>query len=272
MAAATITDVYPGFGKLADSLTIIGTNFADAPSKTKVYKRKSGDTSWDTVDTARVTWVSATQLTVALNVAEAWDGGLNDIGVSVSTESAPEDTLAQALYFYAAGSDSSANVIVGPPDGVYVAGVYMGDLADATEFAWEEEIIKIFTQHSRVAVKTYKGQTTYTLSVPLAEWSLANIKTVMGSGASISEEGTGRQRLTFGGGGSTLVYGNVMLLLPGPDGKKVGLVFYRCSLSASGSISFAKDENAKLPMKIEVLADTSRAVDDQVGYWEVWTV
>jgi hypothetical protein len=274
MAAATITDVRPGVGKLSDTdlITIIGTNFADSPSLTKVYKRKHGATSWEAVTAGNIAWVSATEIAVTLKVGDAWDGGMNDIGVSVSTESAPEDSMEQALCFYTAGADASANIIVGPPDGVYISGLYMGDLAAASEFAWEEEIKKIYTQHSRLPVKTYKGDSTYTLSVPLAEWSLENIKVVMGSAASITAEGAGRRRLTFGGGTSLVVYDDVLLILPGPDGKKVALVLYRCSISASGSISWAKDENAKLPLKIQVLADTSRAVDDQVGYWEEWTV
>ena len=67
---ATITQVYPSYAKAGDSaIKIIGTDFQDAPLKTKVYHRKHGETSWENVDPTRVTYVSATELTVAIDAA-----------------------------------------------------------------------------------------------------------------------------------------------------------------------------------------------------------
>ena len=47
---ATITDLSPSYAKAGESsLTITGTGFVDAPSKTKVYHRKHGATPWEAV-------------------------------------------------------------------------------------------------------------------------------------------------------------------------------------------------------------------------------
>ena len=271
--AATISSVVPAMAKAGDStITITGSGFVESPEP-KVYHRKHGATEWEAVDATRVTYVSATVVTVAIDDANTddWDEGFNDVGVSVGGESAPEDDLAQALYFYVVGADDPDAVIVGPPDAIYIAGRYMGDLADAFEFSWEEEIRKIYTQHSTLPVKTYKGESTWQIQVPLAEVSLENIKDVLGSGASVEDLGSGRRRLTFGGGGSILTYSDVLVICPGSTGKKLAIGLYRCAISASGSVTFGKDENARLPLRIEVLADTSRAVDDQVGFFEEYT-
>lgn len=267
MAAATLSQVKSRVGKLADVITLTGTNFADAPSKTKVYKRKHGDTAWDTVTASNVTYVSATEITVTLASGDAFDGGMNDIGVSVSTESAPEAYLEQALQFYTAGSDDADNVVVGPPDGVYVGGVYSGDFADAVKLTVSEELKKIFTQHSRYPVQTYPGEASAQLDLPLAEFTPENASLLFGSTATPTDLGSGRKRISFGGR-TALTYQDVMLICPGPTGYKVAVGLYRCALSASGEITWGKDENAKLPVKIEILADTARGVGDQLGFME----
>ena len=104
---ATITDVYPSYAKAGDSaIKVIGTGFLDAPNETKVYHRRHGQTAWENVDPTRVTFVSATELTIAIDAAntDGWDNGLNDVGVSDSGETTPDGFVAQALFFFTAGA------------------------------------------------------------------------------------------------------------------------------------------------------------------------
>jgi len=264
---ATISDAYARAGKLGDEIAIIGTGFEDAPNLTKVYKRAHGETAWEVVTVANLDFVSATELTLTLAAGDSWDGGMNDIGVSTSAGSSPDDSLDQALQFYTPGSDDADNVVVGPPDGVYVEGRYCGDFADAVKLNISEEIKRIYTQHSRYPVKTYPGDSTGGLDVPLAEFTPENVKLTFGSAAAVQDLGSERKRLTFGGR-QAIVYKDVLLILPGPTGFKVALGIYRCGLSASGEITWGKDDNARLPVKLEILADTARAADDQLGYFE----
>ncbi len=267
--AATITKVYPSIGKEGDNITIEGTGFVDTPNKTKVYKRESGDSTWDTVTDSNVTFVSATELTVALAAGDSWDGGLNDIGVSVDTESIPEDSLLKALSVYVAGTDDPDKIVIGAIEGLWINGEYMGDFGDAQELNWDEELVKVMTQHSKAPVKTYKGEATYEMTIPLAELSLENIKKVFGSSASIADLETGRRRLTFGGE-TQMVYCDVMMTIPWITGKNATMGFYRACISASGTLTFEKDGPVKLPLKITILEDTSRAVGDRVGWVEEW--
>ena len=51
---ATITDVKPSYAKAGSSVTVIGTDFEDTPSLTKVYHRKHGETTWEDMDPTRV--------------------------------------------------------------------------------------------------------------------------------------------------------------------------------------------------------------------------
>ena len=261
---ATITDVKPSYGKVDENISVIGTDFQDAPSKTKVYKRKHGDATWDEVTDANVTFVSATELTVALATGDNWDAGINDIGVSDSGESTPDGSLAQALFFYVAGVADPNAVIKGAPEAIYIEGRYMGHSHGGLDIEHEIETSDIETDQSLVPVRTVKVGETFSLAVPLAEVTLENLKDVWGVSATIEDLGTGRRRLTFGGD-SAITEKPVMIVLPAGSGKKWAVTFYRCAIVAPGALSWNRDDQVDLPLQITILADTSRAVGDQVG-------
>lgn len=261
---ATITDVKPSYGKVGENITIIGTGFSDSPSKSVVFKRKHGDATWDVVDAANVTYVSATELTVALAAGDSWDAGMNDIGVSDSGESTPDGSIAQALFFYVAGVSDPDAVIKGAPEAIYIEGRYMGHSHGGLDIDHEVETSDIETDQSLVPVRTVKVGETYSLSVPLAEVTLENLKDVWGISANIEELDEDRRRLTFGGD-TAITEKSVMLVLPAGSGKKWAVTFYRCAIVAPGTLSWNRDDQVDLPLKITILADTSRSVGDQVG-------
>jgi len=265
---ATIDSVKPGFGALVGTLTIIGTGFADDPSLTKMYKRESGDADWEAVTAANISYESATELTLTLAEDESWDGGWNDLGVSVSSESTPDDSLERAFQFYTAGADDPNAIVVGPVEEVYIDGRYAGDLADEVGWDVREEIVKIFTQHSRTPVKTYPGEEEHELTIPLAEVSMENLADLFGS--SVTDLSDGRKRVTFGGK-QTIVDRDLLLVAPGISGKKTAIGFYRCNVGLSGSITYGKDANARIPLRVTVLEDTSRAYGDRIGFFEEYT-
>ncbi len=266
--ATTITSVKPGFGKAADAITIIGTGFQTDASESVILCRKHGDTAWKVVDPSRVAYVSGTELTLTLHATEFDDGGLWDIGVADVSETTPDDYLESALSFYVAGADDPDAVVVGPIEEVYIDGQYMGDLADEVSWEIREEIVKIFTQHSRAPVKTYPGEEEHELTIPLAEVSMDNLAALFGS--TVEDLGSGRSRVTFGGK-ETITDRHVMLLAPGVEGKKTAIVFYRCNIGLSGSITFGKDTNAQIPLRVTVLEDTSREYGDRLGFFEEYT-
>jgi len=270
---ATITDVYPSYAKAGDSaIKVIGTGFLDAPSETKVYHRKHGQTAWENVDPSRVTYVSATELTVAIDAAnlDGWDSGLNDVGVSDSGESTPDGSVAQALFFFTAGSFSPDDVIKGAVEELYIEGLFMGHTHGSLDVEHGVETSDIEVDQSLLPVRTIKAGETFSLAVPLAEVTLEHIKEVWGISASIEDLGTGRRRLTFGGD-TAITEKSVMLVLPAGSGKKFALTFYRCAVLASGTLSWSKEEQVDLPIQLTVLADTSRPAGDQVGRWEEYT-
>lgn len=268
--AATIEDVKPSYGKEGDSITLIGTGFVDDPSLTVVFKRGHGESAWEEVAAANLTYVSATELTVAVAAEDSWDAGLNDIGVADYGGSEPEDSLDQAMFFYVAGASDPNAVIKGAPEALYVDGRYMGHSHGGMDIEHEVETSDIETDQSLVPVRTVKVGETYSLSIPLAEVTLENLKDVWGVSASIEDLGDGRRRLTFGGDVG-LVEKPVMVVVPAGSGKKWAVTFYRCAIVAPGTLSWNRDDQVELPLRITILADTSRPAGDQVGRVEEYS-
>lgn len=271
---ATITKVYPTYGKAGDSaITIIGTGFLGDATKSVVFHRKQGETAWENVAPARVTFVSVTELTIAIDAGntDGWDPGLNDMGVADFGEGTPDGYIEQALYFYIATADNPDAFIKGAPDAVYIEGRYMGQTHGGLDMDHEVETSDIESDQSLVPLRTIKVGETYSLAVPLGEVTLENIRDVWGIAAAIEELGTGRRRLTFGGD-TAVPEKEVMVILPGASGKKFAIIFYRCAIVAPGTMSFNRDDQVDLPLTAKVLADTSRTAGDQVGRWEEYTV
>jgi len=265
---ATITDVKPRFGEAADSATIVGAGFVDAPSLSLVFVRPHGETTWTAVSASRIAYVSATELTLTLHATEFDEGGLWDVGVADAGDEAPDESLACALYFYTAGADNPDSVVVGPIDQVYIDGRYCGDLAEEVAWSVRQDMTKIFTQHSRAPVKAYPGEEEHEITLPLAEASMENLADLFGT--ELQDLGDGRRRVTFGGQ-QTIVDRDLLLIAPGVEGKQCALGFYRCNIALSGSITFGKDGLAAVPLQVTALEDTSRAYGDRIGYFEEFT-
>ena len=270
---ATITDVKPSYAKAGSSVTVIGTDFEDTPSLTKVYHRKHGETTWEDVDPTRVAYVSATELTVSIDAAntDGWDTSLVDVGVSDFGESTPDESVSQAVYFFTVGQFAPDDVIKGAPEEIYIDGLFMGHAHGSLDIEHSVETSDIEVNESLLPVRTIKTGESFSIAVPLAEVTLEHIKDVWGISAQIDDLGDGRRRLTFGGD-TAIAEKSVMLILPAGSGKKFALTFYRCAVLASGSLSWSKEEQVDLPIQLTVLADTSRPAGDQVGRFEEYTV
>ena len=262
--ATTITDVQPSYGKAADAATIIGTGFVDAPTMSVILVRLHGDTAWTVVDPSRVAYVSATELTLTLHATEFDGGGMWDIGVADNAETTPDESLAQALFFYIAGVYDPDAVIKGASEALYLGGRFVGHCHGAFELEHGVETSDIVVNESLIPVRTIKAGETYSLSVPLAEVTLENLRDVWGISAAIEDLDGGSRRLTFGGD-VDLLETSVMVILPAGSGKKWAVTLYRCAVVAPGTLSWNRDDQVDLPLVITILADTSRAVGDQVG-------
>jgi len=265
--ATTISDVSPSYGKAADAATIIGTGFVDTPTLSVILVRLHGDTPWTVVDPARVAYVSATELTLTLHATEFDGGGMWDVGVADNGETAPDAFLPQALFFYIAGVYDPDAVIKGASEALYIGGRFVGHCHGAFELEHGVDTSDIEVNESLIPVRTIKAGETFSLTVPLAEVSLENLRDVWGISAQIEDLGAGRRRLTFGGD-TDLLEVSVMVILPAGSGKKWAATFYRCAVVAPGTLSWNRDDQVDLPLAITVLADTSRAVGDQVGRFE----
>jgi hypothetical protein len=268
--ATTITSIKAGFGKAGDAISVVGTGFLDAGSKSVILCRKHGDTAWTVVDPSRVAYVSATAMTLTAHATEFDAGGLWDIGVADNGESTPDAYLSSALFFYTGGADEPDNVVVGAALAVYVGGQYMGDFSDAIGWTLSESINKIFSQHSSSPIKTFPGEVSCELTVPLIEASLENFQIVLGASAPV-DLGNGTRRITFGGRVS-ITDEEVLMILPGPTGYRYAATFYRCNIGFDGDITIGKEKPLNIPMKITVLADTSRLANDQLGNLEKFPI
>jgi hypothetical protein len=269
--AATITRVKQSVGKAADTITIVGTGFTDAPSESVVLCRKSGDTAWTAVNASRVAYVSGTELTLTLHATEFDEGGLWDIGVADNGETSPDDFEAQALFFYTAGTFSPDDVIKGALEELYIEGLFMGHTHGDLDIEHDMTLSDVEVDQSLIPVRSIKEGETFQLSVPLAEVTLEHIKEVWGISADIVDLGGGRRRLTFGGD-TTVLEKAVMVVVPAGSGKKWAVTFYRCAIISPGALTWSKGEQVDLPLQVTILADTSRAVGDQVGRYEEYTV
>ncbi len=266
MAAPTLTKVSPVHCEAGDELVLTGTGFLTDATKTRVFRRTPGG-AWAAVDTARVEFVSATALHVTIAAADNWAGGLQDVGVAESTESAPQASLPGAVYHFTAGSYSPDDVIKGAVEELYLDGVFLGHTHGDLDLEHDIEMSDIEVDQSLVAVRSIKEGETFQLSVPLAEVTLEHIQQVWGLSAQIEELDTGRRRLTFGGD-STVVEKSLLAIVPAGSGKKWAITFYRCVVVSPGTLTWSKGDQVDLPLQVKILADTSRAVGDQVGRFE----
>lgn len=267
MADLTLTAVSPGVGKAGDVITLTGTEFAESPSATKVWRRDPGGT-WAQVNAARVVYKSATSIEVTLNASDSWTKGLQSIGVSASAGTEPSAILEECLLFFAAGTFNPDAVIKGALEELYLNGEFLGHTTDAFEIEHDTEESEVKVQQSRTPVRTVQVGETFTVNVPLGELSLENLKRAFGSKAAIQDLGGTRRRLSFGGGSEAITYGTLLAIVPAATGKKWAVGFYRVKASTSGAITWSLDDVTSLPLKITCLADTSRAADDQVGFVE----
>jgi len=271
--AATITSIDPSLGKEGDDITIIGTGFTDTPTMSVVLRRThgSGD-AWEVANAANVAYVSATELTLTLDIGdESWEGGMQDIGVADNGETEPDDILEGCLYFYTAGVFDPDAVIKGAPEAIYVGGLFMGHSHGGATIAHEITTSEVEVDQSLLPIRTMKAGEKFSIRVPLAEASLEHVKAVWGVSATIIDLGGGRRRLTFGGD-QEVTETSVLLILPAGSGKTWAVTYYRCAVTGGGDLVWSRDDQVDLPLEITVLADTSRVVGDQVGSIEEYTV
>jgi len=272
--ATTITDVYPSDAKAGDAgISIIGTGFLEAPSKSVVLFRAPAAETWELVAPARVTYVSATKLTIAIDVAntDGWNLGLNDVGVADYTESVPDAYLEGALFFYVPAAFSPDDVMKGAPDALYIEGRFMGHTHGGLTLAHGVDTSEVEVDQSLMPLRILKAGETFGVSVPLAEVTLENIRALWGISAAIEELDADRRRLTFGGD-TEIAEVPVMIVVPAGAGKKWAITLYRCAVTSPGDLVWSRDDQVDLPLTIQVMADTSRPAGDQVGRFEEYAV
>ncbi len=268
--ATTITDVKPSYGKATDEVTIVGTGFTDSPSLSVILCRKHGDTPWTVVDPSRVDYVSGTELTLTLHATEFDEGGMYDVGVADNGETSPDAYVESAVFFYIAGVYDPNAVIKGAPEALYVDGRFMGHMHGQLDLEHAVETSDIEVNESLIPVRTIKVGETFSLAVPLAEVTLENLRDVWGVADEVEDLGDGRRRLTFGGD-TAVTEKPVMVILPAGSGKLWAVTFYRCAIIAPGTLTWGRDDQVDLALRITILADTSRVAGDQVGRVEEYS-
>jgi len=263
MANATITAVSPVNATKTATVTITGTEFdIVVQSNNKVWIGGVAATSVNATLTTRMTCV--------VPDLDAQDGGLKDVGVANAAAGAAQDTLTDGLYYYTAGAFVPLDVIRGAVQELYVGGKFMGHTHGPLELEHGVETADIEVEQSLLPVRQVKIGESFTMNVPLAEVSLDNIKEVWGTAASIVTTPDGRRILTFGGE-TTIAEKAVLIRVPAGSGKQFDVTLYRCVVVAPGTMSWSRDAQVDLPLVITALADTSRAVGDQVGVFEEYT-
>lgn len=270
MALALLTGAYPNHGKVDEEITLVGTDFVETPQE-EVYCRKAGEVAWVEVDPTQIAWVSATAITLTLKAADFTSGGLWDIGICADGVAAPTSTIAQLIYFYAAGVDDPDAFIKGAPEATYIDGEYVGQTHGGADLEHAVETSDIVSDQETVPLRTSIDSESWSFTTQLGEATLENWKRVHDIGQSITENADGTRVLTFGGEGTDLTEHEVMVILPGGSGKLFALTFYRCTITAPGTMSFSKEDQVTFPLTVNILSDTSRAVGDRIGRIEEYT-
>lgn len=261
MADATITAISPVNAKATDVVTITGTEFdTSVQANNKVWIGGVAATGVNASLATRMTCVVPAGVT----------GGLNDVGVANAGAGAAQDTLADGLYFFVAGTFVPDDVIRGALHELFVDGLFMGHTHGPLELEHGVETADIEVEQSLLPVRQVKISESFAMNVPLAEVSLDNIKEVWGASATITTAPDGRRVLTFGGE-TTIEEKSVLLRVPAGSGKRFDITMYRCIVVAPGTMSWSRDAQVDLPLVITALADTSRDVGDRVGVFEEYT-
>ena len=271
MPDPTLTSTKTKALKLGETLTLIGTNFADDPALTKVFRRASGASEWTAITAANVTFTSATAISITLAVADGWAGGLNDIGVCDSVGTTPVATLAQVVSFYTAATDDKTKRVAGAIIEAFVGGRKLGDFWDAQTLTKILEKNDFYSQHSTAPVITMVTKDGFELDLPLLQWSPENVALAFGSKSDLTPDADGHIHLT-GGGESTIDDVCVMLHLPWCEGFEAWFGFYKAQVSSEGDITFDKENPSKLPLKLTALQDTSRAAGDQIWFLDIYPI
>ena len=165
------------------------------------------------------------------------------------------------------------NVLVGA--GVLKVGadeasaVDVGYTSDGVTISFARDYYDVEVDQSINIIKKAKIKEIVTLTTNLVEASLENLKTVLDIGNAI-EDITGPpdyKKLSFGGdagiGALTLVFSGTA-----PTGKERKFVAYKAISVEAGEHSYKKDDKTIIPVKFELVADTSKADGEQLGYYQ----
>ncbi|GEM_PF-3774894 len=262
--AVGLLQVVPSHAAAGDVLTLIGEDFAGTDH---VFFRRHGATEWQEVNPSRVE-LDGADLVVTIDEAntDGWPAGLCDVGVAATGEpvpTAPTSWLAQAVFFYVARPYDPNAVIKGAPKALYIDGEFVGHLHGAVEVEHNVETSDVEVNESLMPIRSIKAGETMVVSAPMAEVTLENLRRVWGVAAEVEDLGGGRRRLRFGGD-TELREVPVLLVTPAGSGMEWAITFYRCTVTTGGTLTWSRDEQVDLPLRITVLADTSRPVGDQI--------
>ncbi|HOF86846.1 MAG TPA: IPT/TIG domain-containing protein [Armatimonadota bacterium] len=243
---ATISSVFPLAGVAGAVVTVRGGGFI-AQTQARI-----GGVS------AAVSVVSATELAVTVPAGVA--AGPADL--AVSDDGLAWATLAKGVYVLAAPATTTpGNLLQGSARAVFIDGRPVGFTDAPVKLAHDVALSEAEVEQEVGAVKLFKQQERWRMSLSLAEVSLENLCTVF-DGAEVVEAGAVR---TLALGGTAAVREHSLLVLgPGPNGGQRDFFVYRAVIDGREPLTIARETPQRLPLSFRLLPEMSLPAGQRV--------
>jgi hypothetical protein len=243
---ATISCVFPMAGVAGAVVTVRGSGFA-AGMVARIYGVA-----------ADVEVISAQEAGVTIPAGVA--AGPADL--AVSEDGATWSTLPKGVYVLSAPATATpANLVQGGARAVFIDGRPVGFTDAPVKLAHEVGLSEAEVEQEISAVKLFKQQERWRLSLSLAEVSLENLRTVF-DGTEIVQDGDIRT-LALGGAAAVREH-SVLVLGPGPGGSQRDFFAYRAVIDGHEPLAIARETPQRLPLTFRLLPEMSLPVGQRV--------
>jgi hypothetical protein len=242
----TIAGVFPVAGVAGDVVTVRGDGFAAG-----LHGAVGGVA-------ATVAVVSAQEATVTLPAGAA--AGPADL--ALREDGAAWTTLAKGLYVLAApAAPAAGNLLQGGARAVFIDGRPVGFTDAPVKLAHEVALSEAEVEQEIGAVKLFKQQERWRLTLALAEVSLENLRLAF-DGATVVEA-DGIRTLTLGGEAAVREH-SVLVQGPGPDGGLRDFFAYRAVVDGLEPLSIAREAPQRLALTFRLLPELSLPAGQRV--------
>lgn len=241
-----ITGLFPVAGVAGDVVTVRGGGFAEG------LQAAVGGVA------ATVVVISAQEATVTLPEG----AGVGPVDLALSADGAAWTTLAKGVYLLTTpAAPVAGNLLQGGARAVFIDGHPVGFTDAPVKLAHELALAEAEVEQEIGAVKLFKQQERWRLTVSLAEVSLDNLRLAFDGAAVVEADGIRTLAL---GGEATVREHSVLVQGPGPDGGYRDFFAYRAVVDRSEPLSIARETPQRLALTFRLLPELSLPAGQRV--------